>query len=207
MVNPKESLRAGCAILNPIMTRHGFTFVEGLSGKGSGGNFASGQYVRDTRILELHFRYSLGLVTYHLAESTVSHLSYMRELLGNAGGNKYPGYSEEPLDGFRGLAFDLENFANDFLTGSGEVLVRASQKETEYIRAQNKLDAARWNGDGDKRAEARRLFQEGKFDDVVRKLESLTYPEFLNNSEKKILEISRRKASVLSKPGGFFKRS
>lgn len=207
MINPRELLHAGCEILNPIMTRHGFRFIKGLSGKGSGGNFARGEYVRDKRALELHFRYSLGLVAYHLGTSAVSHLSYMRELLGDAGGNKYPGFSDDPLDGFRHLAFDLENFASDFLSGSGEVLVRVSQKESEHIGVQNKLAMADWVGDTRKREEARSLFQMGRFRSVVSKLESLTYPELLKDSEKRILEISRKRATFLAKLLGPRKRS
>jgi len=194
MVNPREILRAGCEILNPIMISHGFTFIEGLSGKGSGGNFASGEYVRNERRLELHFRYSLGLVTYHLSASAVSHLSYMRELLGESGGNHYPGFSDEPLDGFRNLAYDLENFADDFLNGNGEVLVKAAIKEAAYITTENKLDMSGYVGDTRKREEARRLFRENNFEKVVENLESLVYPELLKDSEKKILEISKRKA-------------
>ncbi len=208
MVHAKELLRAGCGILDPIMTRHGFRFIEGASGKSSsGGDFACGQYVRDKRGLELHFRYSLGLVTYHLATATVSHHSYMHELLGAAGGNKYPDFSDEPLDGFRNLAFDLENFAADFLSGNGEVLVRAAQKELAHVRAQKKLDQVRWGGDAEKREAARGLFREGKFDDVMRKLRSVTYPELLSASEKKMLEISTKKASFFSKLRGIVKRS
>lgn len=194
MINPREILLAGCEILNPIMLQHGFTFVEGLSGKGSGGNFASGEYVRNERRLELHFRYSLGLVGYHLSDWVVSHLSYMRELLGEAGGNRYPGFSDEPLDGFRNLAYDLENFTDDFLSGSGEFLIRAAQKEAEYITTQNQLDMAGYVGDTRKREEARKLFRENSFQRVIENLESLVYPELLEESEKKILEISKRKA-------------
>jgi len=194
MVNPREILRAGCEILNPVMLPHRFTFIEGLSGKGSGGNFASGEYVRNERRLELHFRFSLGLVTYHLSASAVSHLSYMRELLGESGGNQYPGFSDNPLDGFRNLAYDIENFADDFLNGSGEVLVKAARKEAEYITTQNKLDMTGYVGDTRKREEAHRLFRENKFQGVIENLESLIYPELLKDSEKKILEISKRKA-------------
>jgi len=195
MVNPKEILQTGCEILNPIMEWHGFTFAEGLSGKGSGGNFASGEYVRDERRLELHFRYSLGLVTYHLLVSSVSHLAYMRELLDDTGGNHYPNFSEDSLDAFRNLAYDLENFADDFLSGSGEILIKAATKEAEYITTQNKLDMASYVGDTNKREEARRLFREKQFQKVVENLESLIYPELLQESEKKILEISKKRCS------------
>jgi hypothetical protein len=41
----------------------------------------------------------------------------MRAALGNAGGNHYPGFSEDPISGFENLAYDLQHFATAFLTG------------------------------------------------------------------------------------------
>ncbi len=115
---PLEVLSEGRRILDPVMHPFGFSFVDAASGRGSGGQYACGAYVNWDRKLELHYRYSLGLVTYHFGKTSVGHEAYMRALLGTSGGNKYPGFSEEPLDGFRGLAYDLENFAGAFLKGN-----------------------------------------------------------------------------------------
>jgi hypothetical protein len=78
----------------------------------------SGTYVNGDRSLEFHFRFSLGLVTYHFGEISLDHESYMQALLGTNAGNRYPGFSEDPLDAFKGLAYDLENFATAFLSGN-----------------------------------------------------------------------------------------
>jgi hypothetical protein len=99
------------------MNRHGFSFTGGLSGRGSGGHFASGAYVNADRKLEIHYRYSLGLVTFHFGQVSVDHESYMRVLLGDRRGSRYPGFSDDPLAAFRDLAYDLENFATAFLEG------------------------------------------------------------------------------------------
>jgi len=115
--SPSEILLEGCKILDPIMHQYGFSFAFEGSGKGSGGEHASGAYVNGNRKLELHYRYSLGLVTYHFGETSVGHESYMRAILGTNDGNRYPGFSDEPLDGFRFLAYDLEHFASAFLLG------------------------------------------------------------------------------------------
>ena len=84
--------REGLQILDPVLKQHGFTFEEGTSGHGSGGDFVSGMYVRGNRKLELHLRYSLGLVTYHFGSAAVSHQDYMSAVPGAVGNNKYPGY-------------------------------------------------------------------------------------------------------------------
>jgi len=121
---PSEFLKEGRNILDPVMLRHGFSFKEGSAGKSSGGPSASGSYVNGDRTLEIHFRFSLGLVTYHFGQTSMDHESYMNALLGTKGGNKYPGFSEDPLDAFKGLAADLENFATAFLNGNFEEFSR-----------------------------------------------------------------------------------
>ncbi len=123
-------LRKGRKILDPIMERNGFHWQPGLAGKGSGGYADSGQYVKGNRRLELHFRYSLGLVTYHIGQSSLSHEAYMRYTVGK---NKarYPGFSSDPLDGFRHLAHDLQKHGNDFLKSSGRQFQKAVVKAGE----------------------------------------------------------------------------
>jgi len=123
-MTPRESLDAGRQILDPILNPRGFLFRETGTGKGSGGDFASGQYEKGNRFIELHFRYSLGLVKYHIGALAIRHEDYMRSLLGTSGGNKYPGFSNDPIDEFRNLSFDLETFSIDFLAGAGEEFLR-----------------------------------------------------------------------------------
>ncbi len=119
VVRPAHYLQAGCRILDPVMERSGFTRFEKGSGRGSGGDFAWCEYLSGERRLELHFRRSLGLVRYHIGSDSMTHSDYMHQLLGSAGGNRYPGYSDDPLDGFRHLRYDLEHFCSDFLSGDG----------------------------------------------------------------------------------------
>jgi hypothetical protein len=120
-------LAAGVELLSPLMHRSGFSFVSLTSGKSSGGWSASAEFRREQggelRRLELHFRHSLGLVTYHLGELALAHTDYMRAL---AARNEYPGFSDDPLDGFRHLLHDLEHYAGDFLAGPGDEFRRCA---------------------------------------------------------------------------------
>ena len=113
-----EILKAGVAILDDLMRSHGFVYRSTSAGVGSGGSFASGEFRRADRGLELHFRGSLGLVTYHLGCATLSHEDYMWSVLGNRWASHYPGFSDDPMDGFRHLLLDLEQYGSDFLRGS-----------------------------------------------------------------------------------------
>jgi hypothetical protein len=129
---PSEVLAQGCAALDAVLGAHGFSFKEGSAGPGSGGPFASGAYANGDRILEIHFRHSLGLVTYHFGQRSVDHESYMRAVLGNAGGNRYPGFSDDPISGFRNLAYDLENFATAFLKGDFKEFAHCADAAEEW---------------------------------------------------------------------------
>jgi hypothetical protein len=82
--------------------------------------------------LELHCRYSLGLVTYHLGDLTLGHEDYMRSLLGPAGPNRYPGFSEDPLEGFEHLRHDIECYALDFVAGSGDEFRRCAKEAQRW---------------------------------------------------------------------------
>jgi len=129
---PNEILSEGRSLLDPVLVPQGFSFVDGPSGKGSGGPFASATYVNGDRKLELHYRHSLGLVTYHFGEESLDHESYMRSALGAPGGNRYPDFSDDPLDAFRDLAYDLQTFAGAFLNGEYEEFVRCVKASTAW---------------------------------------------------------------------------
>ena len=62
---PKQTLLAGVGILDSVLSPYGFVFEFRDEGIGAMGPFAWGEFVRGDRRLELHYRYGLGLVTYH----------------------------------------------------------------------------------------------------------------------------------------------
>ena len=128
MTNPAEILEKGRRLLDPVLEGHGFKWVPGASGSSSGGHFACGGYVRGNRRLEIHFRYSLGEVTYHLGGQSIEHPAYMRAVFGQGGGNQYPGFSNDPLDSFRHLAYDLNNFCDAFFSVSEEEFERLARQ-------------------------------------------------------------------------------
>lgn len=122
-MNPVEVLREGAAELVSILGPDGFAFVETGSGRSSGGHYASGEFRRGDRRLELHVRRSLGLVTYHVGDATLRHedltraVAAIRQCRESA---QYPGSSDQPLDGFRHLAADLVQFGRVFARGTAE---------------------------------------------------------------------------------------
>ena len=122
-MNPVEVLREGAMELASILGPDGFTFVETGSGPSSGGDYASGEFRREDRRLELHVRSSLGLVTYHVGEANLRHEDFARAVAATQQIEepaRYPGFSDQPLDGFLHLGADLIRFGHAFTKGTPE---------------------------------------------------------------------------------------
>jgi hypothetical protein len=120
-MDPVAVLYEGVAILEPMLGSAGFSFTTTGAGPSSGGPFARGRFTRGDRSLSVSVRHSLGDVVYQVAGNRdIPHEWYMRAKLGPAGGNAYPGYSNDPLDGFRHLVHDLEHHCAEFLYGTDD---------------------------------------------------------------------------------------
>ena len=122
--NPEETLLQGSEFLKPLFTKYGFIFVPLEKGKSSGGPFASASFNRGDRKLEFHFRFSLGMVTYHLGAESITHQEYMCSVLGKPNLSRYPGFSNDPLDAFWDLHDDVENHCIEFLEGTNDAFLR-----------------------------------------------------------------------------------
>jgi hypothetical protein len=119
-----ERLSAAIVEIAPSLFRHGFQLSEGEGEKGSGGHFATAAFSRADRRLHVWLRQNSLSVNYELGDHRLDHASYMRELLGPGGGNRFPSYSDDVEAAFRALRYDLEQFAGDFLSGSGDDYLR-----------------------------------------------------------------------------------
>jgi hypothetical protein len=188
---PKKALTDGARILETLLRRKGFKFRFRRAGTGSGGNYAWGEFVRADRRLELHFRWSLGLVRYHVGAQNASHESYMREL-GVWDQCRYPGFSNDPMKGFEELLRDV-GFADDFLDGSAEKLRQAAAREEVAERAR-KMDAtAGYVGDKAKIERLHTCFHQKQYREVVHLAHALKYSDRLSESERKMVEIAQRR--------------
>ena len=145
VLQPKDVLLDGAKILESILLPEGFKFHFRGEGRGSGGNFAWGEFVREDRRLELHFRHTLGPVRYHVGDQSASHEPYMREL-GVWDQCRYPGFSERATDSFHDLAHDVD-LAKDFLSGSATTLRKAATKEARDTAVRHEDLMVGYSGD------------------------------------------------------------
>ena len=123
---PVQILAKGAPIVAGVLAPHGFVASEVTVTRGSGGVGASCNFIAGTKRLELHYRDSLGLVTYHVGRHSLSHEDYMH-LAGHKGRNEYPGFPDFPLQSFDHLAHDLSTFCANFVSGDGSEIVSLSQ--------------------------------------------------------------------------------
>jgi hypothetical protein len=193
-IDPKEALCNGATILSPMLTSNGFAFRFRSEGNGSGGKSAWGEFVRKDRRLELHFRHNLGLVRYHVRKWDASHEAYMREL-GVWTRCRYPGFSEDPMDAFHDLAHDLK-FAEDFLLGRAASLKKAAAMEKISASSRKAQHMADYVGDTRKRDQLRNYFRENLYHEVVELARALTYPNFMTQSEQKMVAIARKRTTA-----------
>jgi hypothetical protein len=194
VVSPKVSLLEGARVLETVLAPKKFHFRFRGEGKSSGGNYAWGEFVRGKRKLELHVRHNLGLVRYHVGTESASHEHYMREL-GVKEQCHYPGFSEDPKGAFLGLAHDL-GFADDFLTGTGALLGQAAKRESSD-GAERKADLmAGYVGDKRKVEQLRSSFHERRYEEAIAHFNGLKYPEWLSESERKMVELARKRTRI-----------
>jgi hypothetical protein len=132
-------LQRGAELLASLLVPAGFTFEVLGSGKGSGGTFAFGQFHRGERRMEFHFRYTLGMVSYHLGSRSMSHEDYIHAVLGKRHASKYPGFSNQSMDGFRDLLSDLKEHGSDFLAGTDECLLQRIEQANLLARTRPRL--------------------------------------------------------------------
>jgi hypothetical protein len=121
-------LRDGAAIVGAVLAPQGFRRSTVRSGPSSGGLYASCEFRRGKRRLRMHFRHSLGLVEYEIDGVTLSHEDFMWSVQRRRGASGYPGFSKDPLDGFRRLAVDIVQFGQDFISGSDRDFRRHAEK-------------------------------------------------------------------------------
>lgn len=121
------------AELGEVLIPAGFQFVQTGEDETGGGSFASGEFRRGDRRLELHFRPELGLVRYHFGEESLSHQELVRGVRALdriSEEAEYPGFSNDPMAGFRHLRHDLDRFGGIFLHGGAKAF-RALKKWME----------------------------------------------------------------------------
>ena len=195
-MTPEEHLLDGVKILSTYLEPLGFHFKLAATGQSSGGHFAFGQFVCGDREIELHFRWSLGLVSYKVGNLVLGHEDYIN-LLDKHGQNKYPNFSDEPNDAFKCLKFDLENLLQDFAENNAiQFRQNAPGKVIEIAKYQAiKDNADKKISSGDQRLidQAKIEFKNGNYLQVDKLKRQIQHPDLLTIIEKKLFELNDKR--------------
>lgn len=124
LMTPEAMMQAGNEILRPVLEPAGFEATPMESGHGSGGDFAVERWVRGSQFIEVHCRYALGIVRYGWADEEFDHARVAGALRVST---SYPGFSDDPLDGFRHLADDLAGPLSAVLTDEGDQVLEQAR--------------------------------------------------------------------------------
>jgi hypothetical protein len=129
--NPSSKLlERGVAELAGTLGPAGFEFIQSDEGADARGPFATGEFLRGDRRLELHVRGSLTAALYHFGDESLPHedlVRGVRALEAISAEPQYPGFSTDPMAGFRHLRHDIDLFGAIFLRG-GKKAFRALKK-------------------------------------------------------------------------------
>ncbi|MES2430662.1 MAG: hypothetical protein V4556_06960 [Bacteroidota bacterium] len=198
-MTPEQQLLDGVKILSAYLEPFGFKFQLKGTGKGSGGHFAYGQFINSgglfskSKNIELHFRGSLGLVTYNVGNLTLSHEDYIN-LLGKQGQNKYPNFPDAPQDSFTCLLWDFKNLLNDFLENNATLFKQKAPDRITQIKKQQEFlsmsEDKKYSGDQRVIDQAKIEFKKGNYSQVDKLKRQLQHPDLLTATEKKMFELN-----------------
>ena len=136
-----EMMKEGARYLMSVLQPLGFVFRIVQTGASSGGTFCQAEFSCKRRKIELHFRWGLGMVLYHIGDISVSHKAYI-EALGAGSASRYPGFYNDKMEAFRSLAHDFALIRSDFIDGEGRILAEAAAAEGRRLAGETEAGSA-----------------------------------------------------------------
>ncbi len=194
-MTPLPELTNGLGLLEPFLTRHGFTLDNYENGKGSGGHFTIATYKNRDKKFVIGYRFSIGELYYQCDDLTVGHDFYLKQL-GYKDKMKFPDFqSDDKLESFRHILSDFELIKLDFFEGDCKELKRIAKVQKETIETENKKRQVEYTDSFDLEIirNARQEFKDKKFKDSVKTYGTIKKKELLTDYDKKILEIAKKK--------------
>src|SRR6266571_9517877 len=112
-----ELRRRGVELLSPVLVPYGFVYQASEVDRGSGGLYAHGG--SHERTVRWNSACAMRSVRSAIASMLPRYCTkYFARAAVGRGQARYPGFSDDPLDGFRDLATDLVRFGSVFLAGT-----------------------------------------------------------------------------------------
>jgi hypothetical protein len=81
------------------------------------------------------------------------------------------------------------------LSGDARILLKAAKTEANTDAKKSRELMAGWVGDTRYLNEMRSLFQEKRYADVVALADKIKYPELMNESQRRVIELARKRTN------------
>lgn len=194
--NSQKDFEQGLGLLVPFFDKRGYSLSHPKPHRDKEGTYYFAHFSRPPRTVELTHLYSLGPVTYRIRDCCIEHVQYLAAL-GVAGAAHYPSYADDSQSGYRALLNDLEELLLPFFVGAEHEFVsiaRADMGYREQLQTEDKrMFNYRYSLDPGLKTEARELFRQGRYQEVIQIEEKLRFPEFISEPERRLFALARKR--------------
>ena len=194
--NKQQDFEDGLAQLASFFDSRGFSVSRAKPSREQEGTFYSARFIRPPRSVSITHLYSLGPVIYSISEFSVEHAFYTTAL-GVSSVAHYPSYEDDSVSGYPALLSDLETVVSPFFTGPEQDFIAIASGYMEQQRQLFALATRDQNYHSTQeprlKAQARELFFQGRYQEVVHLESQIRYPELLSNAERQLFALARKR--------------
>lgn len=194
-MNPLPELTNGLKILEPFLTKFGFTLDNFENGKGSGGQFTLATYKNGDKKFVIGYRYSIGELYYQCQDKAVGHEFYLKQL-GHGDKMKFPDFqSDDSLETFRNVLHDFELIQVDFFEGNCKEFVRIERLQADYINELKKESEIKGRNFSDtlKIAKAREKFKIKDYEQSLKIYKTVDHQDILSDFDLRTIDYLKEK--------------
>jgi hypothetical protein len=192
--NKQEDFEAGLSQIRPFFDGLGFSTTLFEPYRDKEGTYYSARFSKPPRSVEFTHLYSLGPITYAMHDVSVEH-AYYTKALGVAA--RYPSFKDDSVSGYAAWLHDLQTALSPFFSGPEQDFVVIASRYMEEQRQQYARDSRdfdyRATQEPRLKAQARDLFFQGRYREVVLLESQIRFPEFLSPSERQLFALARKR--------------
>lgn len=192
--NKQEDFEVGLAQIRPFFGALGFSTALAEPYRDREGTYYSARFVRQPRSVELTHLYSLGPIIYAIHEFSVEHTNYTKAL---GVSSHFPSFEDDSTSGYAAWLHDLRTVLSPFFSGPEQDLFAIASRCMEQQREQYAHDMRDLNYHAAQeprlKAQARKLFFQGRYGEVVLLESQIQFPELLSPSERQLFALARKR--------------
>lgn len=192
--NRQEDFESGLSQVRPFFDALGFATTLVAPYRDKEGTYYSARFTRPPRAVGFTHLYSLGPILYAMHDFSVEH-TYYASVYDVA--PRYPSFVDDSTSGYAAWLHDLQTLLTPFFSGPEQDFIAIASRYTEQQRQQHAHDARNlmYHSTQEPRlkAQARELFLQGRYREVVRLESQIRFPELLSDAERQVFVLARQR--------------